>query len=52
MFAPSSGVAEDPATGSAAVGFSGVLHQFDQLPDGMHKRTIEQGYEMGRPSQI
>lgn len=52
MFAPGVGVAEDPATGSAAVCFAGVVQQFDGLTDGMHKRTIEQGYELGRPSQI
>jgi trans-2,3-dihydro-3-hydroxyanthranilate isomerase len=52
MFAPGVGVAEDPATGSAAVCFAGVVHQFDGLQDGIHRRTIEQGYEMGRPSQI
>ena len=43
---------EDPATGSAAVCFAGVIHKFDGLPDGLHKRTIEQGYEMGRPSDL
>jgi trans-2,3-dihydro-3-hydroxyanthranilate isomerase len=52
MFAPEHGVPEDPATGSAAVGFAGVVHRFDALPDGPHKRTIEQGFEMGRPSLI
>jgi trans-2,3-dihydro-3-hydroxyanthranilate isomerase len=52
MFAPQLGVPEDPATGSAAVGFAGVVHQFDGLPDGAHKRVIEQGQEMGRPSAI
>jgi trans-2,3-dihydro-3-hydroxyanthranilate isomerase len=52
MFAPQLGVTEDPATGSAAVGFAGVVHQFDGLPDGAHKRVIEQGQEMGRPSAI
>lgn len=52
MFAPQLGVPEDPATGSAAVGFAGVVAAFDDLPDGMHKRVIEQGYEMGRPSAI
>ena len=51
-FAPDFGVPEDPATGSAAVGFAGVIHRFDELPDGLHKRLIEQGYEMGRPSTI
>jgi trans-2,3-dihydro-3-hydroxyanthranilate isomerase len=52
MFAPHHGVAEDPATGSAAVGLAGSIARFDELPDGTHKRSIEQGYEMGRPSLI
>lgn len=52
MFAPSSGIPEDPATGSAAVCFAGVIKHFDALPDGLHRRVIEQGYEMGRPSEI
>jgi trans-2,3-dihydro-3-hydroxyanthranilate isomerase len=52
MFAPEMGVPEDPATGSAAAAFAGVIHRFDELPDGLHKRMIEQGYEMGRPSHI
>ncbi|KAB2913134.1 MAG: PhzF family phenazine biosynthesis protein [Hyphomicrobiaceae bacterium] len=52
MFAPDMGIIEDPATGSAAVAFAGVVHRFDALPDGGHKRMIEQGYEMGRPSHI
>ena len=51
-FAPDFGVPEDPATGSAAVAFAAVVQRFDELPDGLHKRTIEQGYEMGRPSAI
>lgn len=52
MFAPDMGIAEDPATGSAAVTFAGVIHKFDALPDGTHRRMIEQGFEMGRPSLI
>jgi trans-2,3-dihydro-3-hydroxyanthranilate isomerase len=52
MFAPQNGIPEDPATGSAAAAFAGVVHRFDELPDGTHKRVIEQGYEMGRPSLI
>lgn len=52
MFAPAMGIAEDPATGSAAVNFAGVIQRFDQCPDGHHKRTLEQGFEMGRPSFI
>ncbi len=51
-FAADGLIIEDPATGSAAVGFAGVVHRFDALPDGPHKRTIEQGFEMGRPSLI
>lgn len=52
MFAPDLGIPEDPATGSAAIGFAHVIQSFDQGPDGAHKRTIEQGLEMGRPSTI
>lgn len=52
MFAPQVGIPEDPATGSAAVGLAGLVHQFDRLPDGTHRRVVEQGYEMDRPSQI
>jgi trans-2,3-dihydro-3-hydroxyanthranilate isomerase len=52
MFAPQHGIAEDPATGSAAAAFAAVVHRFDELPDGTHKRVIEQGFEMGRPSLI
>ena len=52
MFAPDMGIPEDPATGSAAAAFAGVVHRFDALPDGAHKRIIEQGFEMGRPSLI
>jgi len=52
MFAPDSGIAEDPATGSAAAAFAGVVHRFDDLPDGSHRRVIEQGFEMNRPSLI
>lgn len=52
MFAPDSGIPEDPATGSAAVAFAGVIQHFDGLPDGLHRRIIEQGYEMNRESEI
>ena len=50
MFAPSHGVPEDPATGSAAVCFAAAVLHFDKLPDGTHRRVIEQGFAMGRPS--
>jgi trans-2,3-dihydro-3-hydroxyanthranilate isomerase len=52
MFAPDMGIPEDPATGSAVVAFAGPIHRFDAPPDGLHKRIIEQGFEMGRPSLI
>jgi trans-2,3-dihydro-3-hydroxyanthranilate isomerase len=52
MFAPESGIAEDPATGSAAAAFAGVVMRFDGPLDGIHALPIEQGYEMGRPSLI
>jgi trans-2,3-dihydro-3-hydroxyanthranilate isomerase len=52
MFAPSHGVPEDPATGSAAAAFAGMVAASGQLGDGEHTLTIEQGYEMGRPSLI
>ncbi|MET0431458.1 MAG: PhzF family phenazine biosynthesis protein [Hyphomicrobium sp.] len=52
MFAPDIGVPEDPATGSAAASFAHVIQEFDVLPDGTHKRAIEQGFEMGRPSAV
>ena len=52
MFAPGFGVAEDPATGSAAAAFAGLLARDARLPDGDHAFRIEQGYEMGRPSLI
>jgi trans-2,3-dihydro-3-hydroxyanthranilate isomerase len=52
MFDPGHGIPEDPATGSAAAAFAGVIHRFDTPPDGTHKKIIEQGFEMGRPSLI
>lgn len=52
MFAPLQGVPEDPATGSAAAAFAGYLAAHGGYADGEHTVGIEQGYEMGRPSQI
>jgi trans-2,3-dihydro-3-hydroxyanthranilate isomerase len=52
MFAPSHGVPEDPATGSAAAAFAGLIAVADKLGDGAHNLVIEQGYEMGRPSLL
>jgi trans-2,3-dihydro-3-hydroxyanthranilate isomerase len=52
MFAPSFGILEDPATGSAVAALAGLLACHAGLADGTHTFAIEQGYEMGRPSQI
>ncbi len=52
MFAGGWGVTEDPATGSAAAAFAGVALAFDRPGDGDQRLTIEQGFEMGRPSLI
>ena len=52
MFAPLAGVPEDPATGSAVAAFAGVIIKHDQPPGGRKSYIIEQGMEMGRPSQL
>lgn len=52
MFAPTMGIAEDPATGSAVAAFAGAVMAFERPEDGEHRFVVEQGYEMGRPSQI
>lgn len=52
MFAPGLGITEDPATGSAIAAFAGVLMQSEKISDGSSVLSIEQGYEMGRPSLI
>ncbi|KFG69073.1 PhzF family phenazine biosynthesis protein [Microvirga sp. BSC39] len=52
MFGLGMGIVEDPATGSAAAAFAGALMQCEPLGDGEHNIVIEQGVEMGRPSEI
>jgi len=52
MFAPLSGIEEDPATGSAAAALAGVMARFAGLSDGRHTIRILQGDEMGRPSRV
>jgi trans-2,3-dihydro-3-hydroxyanthranilate isomerase len=52
MFVPGTPSYEDPATGSAAAAFAGVIMQFDAPPEGPSRFWIEQGVEMGRPSRI
>jgi trans-2,3-dihydro-3-hydroxyanthranilate isomerase len=52
MFADGLGIAEDPATGSAAAALAGYLAQRAAKEQGTLRWTIEQGFEMGRPSLI
>ena len=52
VFAPGLGVPEDPATGSAAAAFAGLLMDQEQPADGRRTVVIEQGDAMGRPSRI
>ncbi len=52
MFAPAMGIVEDPATGSAAAAFAGVIMEFDEPTGGHHRYRIEQGHIMGRPSLV
>ena len=52
-FAPSLGIAEDPATGSVAGALGAYLAQHQIIEEKRFGRIqIEQGYEMGRPSLI
>ena len=52
MFAPSVGVAEDPATGSAAAALAGWLAAHEPGASGARHWRILQGGEIGRPSEI
>jgi len=52
MFAPLSGVPEDPATGSANCALAGLLAHYSQHPNGSFSWRIAQGVEMGRPSTL
>jgi trans-2,3-dihydro-3-hydroxyanthranilate isomerase len=52
MFAPGVGVAEDPATGSAAAAFAGWIAKRSDLRDGTLRLTLHQGIEIGRPSEL
>jgi trans-2,3-dihydro-3-hydroxyanthranilate isomerase len=52
MFAPGSGVYEDPATGSAAAALGGYLSKIDGRQEARLKWTVEQGSEIGRPSLL
>ncbi len=52
MFAPTGGIPEDPATGSATALLAAQLLTSEELKDGMHAFTLQQGYDMGRPSDL
>ena len=50
MYAPGFGIAEDPATGSAAAALAGYLAARQERRDGTLRWVLEQGFEMKRPS--
>jgi trans-2,3-dihydro-3-hydroxyanthranilate isomerase len=53
MFHPgSSGLSEDPATGSATAAAAALLAELDAASDGELKLRIGQGVDMGRPSLL
>lgn len=52
MYAPLSGIPEDPATGSAAAALAGWLGHYEPMRDGTIRKVIAQGIEMGRPSRL
>ena len=54
MFAPGLSVPEDPATGSACAALAGYLAPRDsrRAAGGTFRWTIEQGFEIGRPSVL
>lgn len=52
MYAPTGGIPEDPATGSATALLAAQLLTAEKLADGTHRWQLEQGYEMGRPSDL
>lgn len=52
MYDPGGGIPEDPATGSATALLAAQLLKAEKLKDGAHRWQLEQGYEMGRPSDL
>ncbi|HVP09410.1 MAG TPA: PhzF family phenazine biosynthesis protein [Burkholderiales bacterium] len=52
MFAPLSGVPEDPATGSANCALAGLLARLAPARDAVLELDVRQGVEMGRPSRL
>lgn len=52
MFAPTMGIAEDPATGSACACLGAYLGLRSGIADGTVSYLVRQGVEMGRPSLL
>ena len=52
VFPAGAGIVEDPATGSAALGFGVFLAASGLVGDGVHDYVVSQGVEMGRPSTL
>ncbi|ELZ30971.1 epimerase [Halogeometricum pallidum JCM 14848] len=52
MFSPGHGVDEDPATGSSNGNLAGYLARNRYFGDDEVAASVEQGYEMGRPSVL
>lgn len=52
MYDPGGGIIEDPATGSATALLAAQLLTAEKLSDGTHRWQLEQGYDMGRPSDL
>lgn len=53
MFAPTMGIAEDPATGAASGPLGAYLVKYGLVPaKSLIEIQSEQGYEIGRPSQV
>ena len=52
VFVQGLGIAEDPATGSACASLARYLADRDARTDGTLRWTVEQGFEMGRPSLL
>ncbi len=52
MYSPTGGIPEDPATGSATALLAAQLLKAENLKNGTHVWQLEQGYEMGRPSDL
>ncbi len=52
MYAPEFGIAEDPATGSAAAALGAYLGVRAPESDATLRWVVEQGFEMGRPSLL